>query len=139
LELEAENGAIFGGKIEVDESYFEGERKKKRRRGAAGKILVFGMLKRGRRVYTKIISDASSKTLIPISNARLFLTVLLIQTARKLTTYWVLLTSSTLESATPKSLKTRNITSTKLIIFGTKRSAICASSTVFRTLHSAYI
>jgi transposase len=55
LELEAENGAIFGGKIEVDESYFEGERKTKRRRGAAGKILVFGLLKRRGRVYTKII------------------------------------------------------------------------------------
>ena len=57
---------MFGGEIEVDESYFGGNRKGKRGRGAAGKIPVFGLLKRGGRVYTKIIIDASSKTLIPI-------------------------------------------------------------------------
>jgi transposase len=66
LELEAGSEAMFGGEIEVDESYFGGKRKGKRGRGAAGKIPVFGLLKRGGRVYTKIISDASSKTLIPI-------------------------------------------------------------------------
>ena len=66
LDLEAENEAMFGGEIEVDESYLGGKRKGKRGRGAAGKIPVFGLLKRGGRVYTKIIIDASSKTLIPI-------------------------------------------------------------------------
>ena len=66
FELEAENEAMFGGGIEVDESYFGGRRKGKRGRGAAGKIPVFGLLKRGGKVYTKIISDASSATLIPI-------------------------------------------------------------------------
>ena len=65
-ELEAESTAMFGGKIEADESYFGGRRKGKRGRGAAGKIPVFGLLKRGGKVYTKIISDASSATLIPI-------------------------------------------------------------------------
>ena len=66
MELEAENEAMFGGKIEVDESYFGGNRKGKRGRGADGKIPVFGLLKRGGRAYTKIIINASSKTLIPI-------------------------------------------------------------------------
>ena len=66
LELEAESEAMFGGEIEVDESYFGDKGKGKRGRGAAGKIPVFGVLKRGGRVYTKIISDASSETLIPI-------------------------------------------------------------------------
>ena len=65
-ELEAEGAAMFGGEIEVDESYFGGRRKGKRGRGAAGKIPVFGILKRGGKVYTKIIPDASSATLIPI-------------------------------------------------------------------------
>ena len=64
LELEAESEAMFGGEIEVDESYFGGKRK--RGRGAGGKIPVFGLLKRGGRVYTKIISDASRAMLIPI-------------------------------------------------------------------------
>tara|TARA_B110000908_G_scaffold33995_1_gene40686 strand:- start:50 stop:163 length:114 start_codon:yes stop_codon:yes gene_type:complete len=36
---------MFEGEIEVDESYFGGSRKGKRRRSAAGKITVFGILK----------------------------------------------------------------------------------------------
>jgi transposase len=62
LELEAESEAMFGGEIEVDESYFGGKRKGTRERGAAGKIPVFGLFKRGGKVYTKIIPDASSAT-----------------------------------------------------------------------------
>ena len=66
LELDQECHEVFGGEIEVDESYFGGRRKGKRGRGAAGKIPVFGLLKRGGKVYTKIIPDASSATLFPI-------------------------------------------------------------------------
>ncbi len=66
FEIEQESHDFFEGEFEVDESYFGGKRKGKRGRGAAGKIPVFGLLKRGGRVYTKIISDASSETLIPI-------------------------------------------------------------------------
>ena len=65
-QLDQESQDVFGGEIEVDESYFGGTRKGKRGRGAGGKIPVFGLLKRGGRVYTKIIPDASSATLIPI-------------------------------------------------------------------------
>lgn len=43
--LEAESEAMFGGEIEVDESYFGGRRNGKRGRGALGKIRVFGLLK----------------------------------------------------------------------------------------------
>lgn len=57
---------VFGGEIEVDESYFGGHRKGNRGRGAGGKVAVFGLLKRGGKVYTKVIQDASSATLIPI-------------------------------------------------------------------------
>lgn len=66
LEMEAECDAMFGGEIEVDESYFGGRRKGRRGRGAAGKVPVFGLLKRGGKVYTKVIPDASSATLMPI-------------------------------------------------------------------------
>ena len=66
LEIEQENHEVFDGEIEVDESYFGGRRKGKRGRGAAGKVPVFGLLKRKGRVYTKIIHDASSATLLPI-------------------------------------------------------------------------
>jgi len=57
---------VFDGEIEVDESYFGGHRKGNRGRGASGKVPVFGLLKRGGKVYTKIIPDASGATLIPI-------------------------------------------------------------------------
>ena len=47
FEIEQESHEFFDGEIEVDESYFGGRRKGNRGRGAAGKILVFGLLKRG--------------------------------------------------------------------------------------------
>ena len=56
---------MFGGEVEVDESYFGRRRKGRRGRGAGGKIPVFCLLKRGRKVYTKIIPNASSATLMP--------------------------------------------------------------------------
>ena len=56
----------FCGKIELDESYFGGHRKGKRGRGSAGKVAVFGILKRGGKVYTQIILDAKTDTLMPI-------------------------------------------------------------------------
>ena len=65
-QLDNESTELFDGEIEVDESYFGGRRKGKRGRGAAGKVPVFGLLKRGGRVYTKLIPDAKSSTLMPI-------------------------------------------------------------------------
>jgi len=62
---ESNEGKDFG-EFEVDESYFGGKRKGKRGRGAAGKVPVFGILKRGGKVYTQVIPNAQSKTLMPI-------------------------------------------------------------------------
>ena len=56
----------LSGEVEVDESYFGGKRKGKRGRGAAGKVPVFGILKRGGRVYTKMIPDVCTEPLMPI-------------------------------------------------------------------------
>ena len=64
--LATENETAFAGEIEVDESYFGGHRKGKRGRGAAGKVPVFGILKRGGKVYTKVITDTKAKTLMGI-------------------------------------------------------------------------
>jgi transposase len=60
----------FDGEVEIDESYFGGRRKGKRGRGAAGKVPVFGILKRGGRVYTVMIPDAKRATLLPIIKER---------------------------------------------------------------------
>ncbi|AEE87308.1 Insertion element IS1016 transposase [Francisella cf. novicida Fx1] len=57
---------MFAGEIEVDESYFGGTRKGKRGIAAGGKVPVFGLLKRNGKVYTVIIPDAKSDTLLPI-------------------------------------------------------------------------
>lgn len=56
----------LSGEIEADESYFGGKRKGERGRGSAGKVAVFGILKRGGKVYTAIIPNAKTETLLPI-------------------------------------------------------------------------
>ena len=53
-----------GEEIEVDESYFGAKRiKGKRGRGASGKTIVFGLLKRRGNVYTEIVPNCSRATL----------------------------------------------------------------------------
>ena len=64
--LERDAYEVFNGEIELDESYFGGHRKGKRGRGAAGKIIVFGILKRNGKVYTHIVRNTKTKTLLPI-------------------------------------------------------------------------
>ncbi|MGQ0503524.1 MAG: IS1595 family transposase [Panacagrimonas sp.] len=60
----------LSGEVEADESYFGGRRKGRRGRGAAGKVPVFGLLKRGGKVYTAIIPDAQTRTLLAIIEQR---------------------------------------------------------------------
>jgi transposase len=62
----AEEAPFLSGEVEVDESYFGGVRKGKRGRGAAGKVPVFGLLKRGGKVHTVMIPNARAATLLPI-------------------------------------------------------------------------
>lgn len=66
-----EEDTPFHGEIEVDESYFGGRRKGIRGRGAKGKIPVFGLLKRGGKVYAKVIPNAKSATLMPIMREKI--------------------------------------------------------------------
>ena len=55
------------GEVELDESYFGARRVRGiRGRGARGKIPVFGMLKRGEKVYTQIVNNCSTNQLLPI-------------------------------------------------------------------------
>ena len=63
LARECEKEFSFTGEVEVDESYFGGHRKGHRGRGAAGKVPVFGLLKRKGRVYTRIVNDVTRETL----------------------------------------------------------------------------
>lgn len=55
----------LSGQVEADESYLGGVRKGRRGRSAAGKVAVFGLLKGGK-VYTAIIANTKTETLLPI-------------------------------------------------------------------------
>ncbi|EOC48978.1 putative transposase [Neisseria meningitidis 2005040] len=57
---------VFEGPVEPDESDFGGRRKGRRGRGAAGKVVVFGILKRNGWVYTVVVDNAKSETLLPV-------------------------------------------------------------------------
>lgn len=57
-------GAKLSGEIEMDESYFGGARKGQRGRGARGKSIVFGLLERDGRVYTKVVESVSAGALM---------------------------------------------------------------------------
>lgn len=55
------------GEIELDESYFGPRRVRgKRGRGAGSKIPVFGIIKRGDKVFTKVVNNCSREELLPI-------------------------------------------------------------------------
>ena len=52
------------GEIEIDEAYFGGKRKGKRGRGARGKSIVFGLLERNGKVYTKVVEHVTADELM---------------------------------------------------------------------------
>ena len=69
-----ETQSPFSGEIEVDESFFGARRiKGKRGRGASGKTIVFGILKRNGKVYTEIVPDCSKATLQGVIRGRVTL------------------------------------------------------------------
>ena len=64
IATECENISPFTGVVELDESYFGARRVRgKRGRGASGKTIVFGLLKREGSVYTEVVPDCSKPTL----------------------------------------------------------------------------
>lgn len=62
----------LGGEIEVDESYFGAKRVRgKRGRGAAGKVPVFGILKRNGKVFVSIVKNCTKESLMPIIKGKI--------------------------------------------------------------------
>ena len=58
---------VFDGSVELDESYFGGQRKGKRGgRGSAGKVAVFGILKRNGKVFTIVVENTKQETLLSV-------------------------------------------------------------------------
>ena len=62
--LEKDKYSKLNGEIELDESYFGAKRVrgKRGRRGAAGKTIVFGVLKRDDKVYLEIVKNATKES-----------------------------------------------------------------------------
>ena len=54
----------LNGELEIDESYFGGKRKGQRGRGAKNKAIVFGILERRGKIYTKIVENVSAEMLM---------------------------------------------------------------------------
>lgn len=57
---------MFGGIVEVDETYIGGKRPGKRGRGAKGKTPVVGVVKRQGSVYAKVTKDCKTSTVMPL-------------------------------------------------------------------------
>jgi len=55
----------LSGEIEMDETMFGGRRAGKRGWGASGKIIVFGIYQRNRKVLTFPISSRARETMMP--------------------------------------------------------------------------
>ena len=66
-EYSQQQSPFDSGEVEIDESYFGARRVRgKRGRGARGKHIVFGLIKRGGKVYTQVVKNCSAKVLLPI-------------------------------------------------------------------------
>jgi transposase len=67
----ARQSPFADGEVEADESYFGARRVRgKRGRGASGKTIVFGLLKRDGKVYTEIVPDCKKVTLRGLSKSK---------------------------------------------------------------------
>lgn len=64
--LALESNEVFYGQIELDENYFGGHRKGKQGQGTAGNFAVFGLLKRQGRVFTVVVENTKTETLMPV-------------------------------------------------------------------------
>ena len=65
-EYSEKNFEKLSGELELDETYFGGKKKGKRGRGAHNKVIVFGVLEREGRVYTKVVPNVKAETLMEV-------------------------------------------------------------------------
>ena len=120
---------VFEGSVELDESYFGGQRKGRRGRGAAGKVVVFGILKRNGRVYTVVVDNAKSETLLPVIKKKIMPDSIVYTDS--LSSYDKLDVSGFIHYRInhSRNLQTVRTTLTALKIFGIRQNASCANIT----------
>lgn len=127
----------FDSEIELDESYFDGRHKGQLGRGEAEKVPVFGHLKPGNKVYTKVIPDAKLRTLRPIIESKIYPDSIVYN--NNFASYDVLDVSDFKHywlNHSPQFVdkKAGKITSMVLRIIGAKQSVICVNLTEFLRL-----
>ena len=119
---------VFEGPVELDESYFGGRRKGRHGRGAAGKVVVFGILKRNGRVYTVVVDNAKSDTLMPVIKQKIMPDSIVytdsLSSYNKLDVSGLTITASTI----PRNLPTVRTTLTALRTFGIRQNASYANT-----------
>ncbi|VEF00352.1 IS1016 transposase [Neisseria canis] len=101
---------MLDGEIEADESYFGGRRKGKRGRGAAGKVPVFGLLKRNGRVYTVAVPNTETITLLPIIREQVKPDSIVYTDCYKAMMYWMSANLTIFVSITAHILRTSKTT-----------------------------
>ena len=126
----------FAGSAELDESYFGGVRKGKRGRGAAGKVVVFGILTRQGKVYTKIVDDTRSRTLMSVIERKIAPGSIVYTDSYR--SYNALDVSGFhhIGSTTRSSSVTEKIISTESRTSGARQNECCASTTASPRTHS---
>ncbi|EKY08391.1 hypothetical protein HMPREF9120_00789 [Neisseria sp. oral taxon 020 str. F0370] len=116
---------VFEGPVELDESYFGGRRKGRRGRGASGKVVVFGILKRN----TVVVDNAKSETLLPVIKRKIMPDSIVYTDS--LSSYDKLDVSGFIHYRInhSKNLPTARTTLTALRIFGIRQNASYANTT----------
>ena len=125
----AADDEVFEGSVELDESYSGGRRKGRSGRGAAGKVVAFGILKRNARVYTVVADNAKSETLLPVIKQKIMPDSIVytdsLSSYDKLDVSGLSITASTI----PRNLQTAGTTLTALRTFGIRQNASCVNIT----------
>ena len=117
------------GEVEVDESDFGGVRKGQRGRGAAGKVPVFGLFKRGGKVDTVVIPNVRTATRLPIIERMIRPDSIVSTDGFRRDAAWMSRPSTMCGSPMRSGLGTSGLTSMGSRISGTRRSGIGAAST----------
>lgn len=133
-----EKASPLAGVVAVDESHFGGHREGIRGRGAAGKVPVFGLLKRGGRVYTTMIPNLPSATPMPIMQRMIVPDSIVYTAAMPATIPWMSRRSAIGGSTTARASRRGKRTSTGPRTSGARRSGICGGSTASRARTSSF-
>tara|TARA_R110002073_G_scaffold273602_1_gene437055 strand:+ start:1879 stop:2487 length:609 start_codon:yes stop_codon:yes gene_type:complete len=135
---DAENETLLSSEFEVNESCFGGIRKGKLGRCAVGKVPVFGILKRGGRVYKQSFEMLPARPCFQSFEIKYSLTASSILIAGAATMCWIFPSLSTIGLTIQNYLQTSTITSTESRISGTRPKGTCGNLMVFLSSNFRY-